>query len=68
MGAGTKGKSYTVEHRSLSNLGLNVNQAPLYALTSERWIQFKFNQQVKKNPTVLRMTKTVADDLHYVAE
>lgn len=31
---GQKAKSSAVEHRSLSNLGLNVNQLVIYAKTS----------------------------------
>lgn len=42
---GQKAKSSTVEHRSLSNLGLNVNQLVIYANTS--WARVKFNWRVK---------------------
>lgn len=43
---GQKAKSSTVEHRSLSNLGLNVNQLVIYAKTS--CARVKFNRRVKK--------------------
>lgn len=42
---GQKAKSSAVEHRSLSNLGLNVNQLGIYAKTS--CARVKFNWRVK---------------------
>lgn len=44
---GQKAKSSAVVHRSLSNLGLNVNQLVIYAKTS--CARVKFNWRVKEN-------------------